>query len=418
MSPVPLFWKSEVLCGKVLGTGSFCEVLSVIQIDLFPTGDSHVNSGRPSDPRRQILAQKLLVGQKQKSRKETADLAIYGKATGPPKEIDDPEVEPAPKLALKQVRNEELPSGQLQTAKEDFQRELEILLEMTKPVAASSGEPLYQHPNIIELYGIGFNDPSGGEAKKSPPDPSIKELPSFLLLGQIRTTLTKRLAKWRDDKGLGIYEALSLNVSNQRNHWVERLLIISRVAHAIQHLHCRRILYRDIKPDNIGFDGLDDPKLFDFGLATKISDDMRYRKNNREGAEDPLEEGFFHLTPETGTLRYMAMEVGKDRPYGWSADVYSLGVLMHEVLSLKVPFGSVTPRQFRQVVWNQGQRLAVDSSWPNSVQELCTNMLHPDPTERPAIDDVVATLDGMLRGSEQELFPKAMISRGRRFSLF
>ncbi len=381
---------------------------------------------------RQRLAQPFTqVVDPHKAKQEAANLSIYGKPSGHTKEMDDPKHIPLPKIAMKRVRYDELPSSQLQIAQEDFQRELVILLElMAKPstpslhpsqdasVSAASTAASAFHPNIIELYGIGFEDRSGNvNGKKKQFIPFTKDLqPSFLLLSQIRNTLAQRLEKWRDDRGIGIYEALSMDINKRRNHWVERLLVLSKVAHAIQHLHDRQIIYRDTKPANIGYDALDVPKVFDFGLAKIITDDLRFRDKQRKG--EKLEEGMFHLTPETGTLRYMATEVGKGRPYGWSADVYSLAILMYEVLTLKVPFGGIPPRQFREIIWNQGHGLVVDHSWPDSLQELIEKMWNSNPHERPTIHQVVLVLDDMLRGSDQDLFPKSLVLRGRRFSLF
>lgn len=434
---IPHFRDGEIECGKLLGSGAYCRVLKVEDIVLLPSATTGSNSnssrseGTPLDDdfKRQQLAHRFHQvrsrgGGKKPSRHESAQLAIYGKPTKPPKEIDDPEAEPAPKLALKRVREAgELSSSQLQIAREDLQREMEILLELlvmspskssldARGVASSNASTFY-HPHIIELYGVGF-DADGISSDND------AEKPSFLLLGQIRTTLSQRLVRWRDEKGLGIYEAImSFDNQNRRNQWVERLLVISKVAHAIAHLHNHKILYRDIKPDNVGYDALDVPKLFDFGLAKKVSDDMRFRNSNKNHSQDdPLDDGLFYLTAETGTLRYMATEVGKGLPYGWSADVYSLAILMHEVLSLTVPFGGVAPRQFRQIVWNQGHGLVVDPSWPDPIKDLLPQMWRSDPTERPMIGEVVTILDGMLRGSEENLFPRSMLSRSRRFALF
>jgi serine/threonine protein kinase len=423
MLKVPHFWEDEIECGKLLGSGSYCRVLKVEDIVLLPSADGGEEAAQTLELQRQRLAHRFenARGRGKPTKQEIADLAIYGKSTKPPKEIDDPEAEPAPKLALKRLRDDnKLSSGQLQTAREDFQRELEILLEVVSPLTSldirgeTSSTAPFHHANVIELYGVGFDSTNSDDPKGRPSCPLNMDLkPSFLLLGQIRATLTKRLVKWRDEKGSGIYEALSLDTTNRRNQWIERLLVISKVAHAIEHLHKHQILYRDIKPDNIGYDALDVPKIFDFGLAKKISNEMRFRKSNKNSEEDPLDEGLFYLTAETGTLLYMSIENGKGRPYGWSADVYSLAILMHEVLSLKVPFGGIAARQFRQVVWNEGRGLVVDSSWPDPIQVLLPQMWHSDPSERPAISKVVVVLDDMLRGSERNLFPRNMLSSGR-----
>jgi serine/threonine protein kinase len=55
------------------------------------------------------------------------------------------------------------------------------------------------------------------------------------------------------------------------------------------------IIYRDLKPNNIGFDVRGDAKLFDFGLATEFD-------------ADRTQGGTFKMTGDTGTIRYMAPE--------------------------------------------------------------------------------------------------------------
>lgn len=407
MTTVPLFWESEIRCGRELGKGTYCTVTAVKDILLLSedecipqltmhTGtrtrtqtndDQAVTSNNNSDAvqaSRQRLAQKFAAT---RHKKPDLNAAIYGKPTGPPKEIDDPEEEPAPRLALKRVRKEVLTSSSptdQQIARADFLLELDILRTISS------------HPNIVDLRGIGF-------------DPTTHE-PSCLLLGQIRTTLARRILRWRDEKGIGLYEALAWNLVNRKNQWVERLVVLSKLAHAVQHMHSHQILYRDIKPENVGFDAvLDIPKVFDFGLAKRISD-----------PEDASEDGLFHLTPETGTLRYMAVEVGTNKAYGWTADVYSLAILIHEVLSLKAPFGaSIRPTQFRELVWTQGERLPLDPTWPCTILDLLPRMWHSDPLERPPMGEVAIVLDGMLRGTDEELFPTNLATRRRGpFSLF
>jgi serine/threonine protein kinase len=145
--------------------------------------------------------------------------------------------------------------------------------------------------------------------------------------------LTSRLHKWREQRGLGIYLALSIGVQGSRNLWIERLVVVERISKAIQYMHSHRILNRDVKPDNVGFDHQNVPKLFDFGLAKRI---------NIANQDD----GLYKLTGETGTTRYMPPEVALNQPYGWTADVYSLAILMYEVLSLKIPFAGMLPVPF------------------------------------------------------------------------
>ena len=58
-----------------------------------------------------------------------------------------------------------------------------------------------------------------------------------------------------------------------------------------------RLVYRDLKPENVGFNIRDDIVLFDFGLAREVQD------------KEKVDDGTWKLTGETGTLRYMVRAI-------------------------------------------------------------------------------------------------------------
>ncbi|MCY3731093.1 MAG: serine/threonine-protein kinase, partial [Rhodospirillaceae bacterium] len=93
------------------------------------------------------------------------------------------------------------------------------------------------------------------------------------------------------------------------------------VAEAIQTLHDTGYLHRDVKPSNIGFTADGSPKLLDFGLAHLV------------GTSDA----------PAGTVPYLSPEVLRGHPAGEADDVWSLGVVMYEMVAGRNPFagGSV-----------------------------------------------------------------------------
>ncbi len=111
----------------------------------------------------------------------------------------------------------------------------------------------------------------------------------------------------------------------------QRLELFIQVCHAIQHAHQKGVIHRDIKPSNIlvtMHDGVPVPKIIDFGIAKAI--------------EEPLTDltAFTSNAHLIGTPSYMSPEQAEMRgiDVDTRSDIYSLGVLLYELLSGKTPF--------------------------------------------------------------------------------
>jgi serine/threonine protein kinase len=85
------------------------------------------------------------------------------------------------------------------------------------------------------------------------------------------------------------------------------------VCDALKYLHKNNIIYRDLKPANVGFDDSGVVKMFDFGLARHMDDCER---------------------AIAGSLRYMAPETMLGEGSDAKSDVYSFGILLYEVVTL------------------------------------------------------------------------------------
>jgi tetratricopeptide (TPR) repeat protein len=106
-----------------------------------------------------------------------------------------------------------------------------------------------------------------------------------------------------------------------------RLRLFAKVCDAVQHGHQRGVIHRDLKPGNILVDGQGEPKVIDFGVA-RVAD-----------ADDGSSMFETRLGQIVGTLAYMSPEQcrGDPRELDVRSDVYSLGVLLYELVCDRLP---------------------------------------------------------------------------------
>ncbi|CAJ1934965.1 unnamed protein product [Cylindrotheca closterium] len=210
-----------------------------------------------------------------------------------------------------------------------------------------------QHPNIIKLRGI-----------------SMEELFSenyFLILDRLYDTLAVRLVKWRtkQKKHRGLVRILRRKDKSKRKKLLAtRLNFASDLASAVAYLHSHRIIHRDVKPTNIGFDVRGDIKIFDFGLAREIPFELK-------GTDTA-----FKLTAMAGTPRYMSPEVALGQKYNETCDVYSFGLLLWEFITLRRPYSNQQSiEDFQENVWSTNGR-EVRPEIPKKLSPNLKQLLH------------------------------------------
>ena len=146
----------------------------------------------------------------------------------------------------------------------------------------------------------------------------------FLILDRLSETLEQRIhSTWRTRRDP---HALRVQPLNETALLQIKLQYALELASALQYLHERRIVFRDVKPSNLGFDTHGTLKLFDFGLARQLPEAM--------GLPNEL----FHMTRHAGTRPYTAVEVATTGLYNEKADTYAWAMVVYEMVTEQVPF--------------------------------------------------------------------------------
>lgn len=139
---------------------------------------------------------------------------------------------------------------------------------------------------------------------------------------------------------------------------------------ALKYLHDNHILHRDLKTANIFLTSKNVVKLGDFGISTVLQNTMACAKT------------------VCGTPYYFSPELCQSKPYNNKSDVWALGVVFYEMLTLGRPFNAKSLKELvKKIV--AGQYEPVPASVPNEMRSLCTCLLQLNPVQRPSINRIL-----------------------------
>ena len=158
------------------------------------------------------------------------------------------------------------------------------------------------------------------------------------------------------------------------------------IASGLAFAHGRGIVHRDVKPQNVLLNGDGRAKVTDFGIARSLD----------------VERGVTETGTVLGTSNYIAPEQASGQQVDDRSDVYSLGVVLYELLTGEVPFPgeSFVAVAMKHIHEPPPSVLERRPDAPPRLAGLVDAMLEKDHTLRPSMDQVVAELEAMQHGAD------------------
>ena len=159
---------------------------------------------------------------------------------------------------------------------------------------------------------------------------------------------------------------------NKNNNFSESEILdyFTQICLAIKHIHEKKIIHRDLKSGNIFLMKTGLVKLGDFGISKKFMKTMEKAKTM------------------VGTPYYLSPEIISGNPYDAKSDIWSLGVLLYEMMTFKMPFNA---NNFSMLVAKiqRGNYIPPPSIYTKDLRELVSKCLTLEPERRPSIQEII-----------------------------
>ncbi|MCA9263740.1 MAG: SUMF1/EgtB/PvdO family nonheme iron enzyme, partial [Planctomycetales bacterium] len=226
-----------------------------------------------------------------------------------------------------------------------------------------------RHPNIVSVHEVGR-------------DGDLLYIVSDLVTGM-------NLSDW---------------LKSHRPTFAEATTLCAKIADALHHAHQAGVVHRDLKPSNVVMDAFDQPHLTDFGMARKDVGELTLT------AEGDLMGTPTHMSPEQAR--------GEAHSAGFSTDVYSLGVVLYQLLTGELPFRGNVEMLLYQVLHSAAPSpRSLNNRVPRDLETICLKCLEKQPRDRYAsAGEVAKELRRFLDGRPIQARPVSRITRTWRWA--
>lgn len=175
------------------------------------------------------------------------------------------------------------------------------------------------------------------------------------------------------------------------------------VCQAVAYAHSKGVLHRDLKPENVIIGKYGQVLILDWGLAKVLGDE-----------EDPpikrdvpdVRSGITRLGKVVGTIAFMAPERAQGKPASIKTDIYSLGVMLYQLLTLQIPFRRKSLATFKKSYAKEQlvppEVMAPYRDVPEVLSETVKKCLTVDEHARyDSVDELIASLENYLEGRSE-----------------
>jgi len=142
------------------------------------------------------------------------------------------------------------------------------------------------------------------------------------------------------------------------------------IVYGLAHIHCRNVIHRDIKLDNIFLDNENNPKIGDFGVSRQITK-------------------FEEMDEQCGTPAYLAPEIIENQGYeGFYADRWSLGIVLYAMACAAVPYKAENLESLGKTI--RSTTIGFPCKLSSDLKDLIHGLLEIEPKERFSIPEILA----------------------------
>jgi eukaryotic-like serine/threonine-protein kinase len=269
------------------------------------------------------------------------------------------------KIALKRIRPDLLDFKQINNR---FLKEAHVTSQLT-------------HPSIIPIYAIHKDDKEIYYTMPYVKGDTLKQI--------LRKTHKQARKGQKLDHIGGSIPAL--------------IRIFISMCQAVAYAHSKNVLHRDLKPENIIIGEFGEVLILDWGLAKLVQEE----EENLEEVPEP--KNMMHLSGITrigkvvGTVNYMAPERAVGNEASFQTDIYSLGVMLYQILTLNFPFRRESLENFRKIMKHEELidpiEVAPYRDIPRLLAMVTKKCLEPSPSDRyQYVDELIRDLENYIEG--------------------